>query len=125
VGYKLFNSSTIGVGASYKLGWGNGIQHIALSSQGMGLRSFIDVKIKNSFSATGGFEYNYTTPFTSYQQIRQLNLWTKSGLIGVTKTVSMKSRMFKKTKLSMLWDFLSYQQVPKTQAILFRVGYNF
>jgi hypothetical protein len=125
VGYKINNSSTAGIGASYKIGWGNGIQHIALSSQGAGLRSFIDVKIKGSFSATGGLEYNYTTPFASYQQLRLLNDWTKSGLIGVTKTVSVKSRVFKKTKLSLLWDFLSYQQVPKTQAIVFRVGYGF
>lgn len=123
VGYKLTNSSTIGVGCSYKLGWGNGIQHIALSSQGAGLRSFIDIKIKGSFSATGGLEYNYTTPFTSYQQINQLKYWTQSGLIGVSKTVSVKSRLFKKTKMSLLWDFLSYQQVPRTQAVVFRVGY--
>jgi len=123
VGYKLSNSSTVGVGASYKIGWGNGIQHIALSSQGAGLRSFIDIKIKGSFSATGGLEYNYTTPFRSMQQLRQWNDWTKSGLIGVTKTVSVKSRVFKKTKVSLLWDFLSYSQIPKTQAVLFRIGY--
>ena len=124
VGYKLTNSSTIGIGVSYKLGWGNGIQHIALSSQGAGLRSYIDIRIKGSFSATGGLEYNYTTPFTAYQQINQLKYWTQSGLIGVSKTVSMKSRVFKKTKLQLLWDFLSYQQVPKTQPILFRIGYT-
>jgi len=125
VGYKLSEGSTVGVGASYKLGWGNGIQHIALSSQGVGLRSFIDIKIKGSFSATGGFEYNYTTPFSSIQQISQLNYWTRSGLIGVSKTVSVKSRVFKKTKLQLLWDFLSYQQIPKTQPLIFRIGYNF
>jgi len=125
VGYRLSNSSTAGVGLSYKIGWGNGIQHIALSSQGVGLRSFIDIKIKSSFFLSGGFEYNRTTPFTAYQQIRQLNFWTKSGLIGISKTVSVKSRVFKKTKLQLLWDFLSYQQVPKTQAIIFRLGYSF
>jgi len=32
----------------------NGIGHVAISSQGVGLRSFLQVKIKNSFSATGG-----------------------------------------------------------------------
>ena len=85
----------------------------------------IDVAIKGSFSATGGFEYNYTTPFASYQDLRVWNDWTKSGLIGVTKTVSMKNRFFKKTNVQLLWDFLSYQQVPRTQPILFRVGYNF
>jgi hypothetical protein len=124
-GYKLTNSSIIGIGASYKLGWGNGIQHIALSSQGVGLRSFIDIKIKGSFSATGGFEYNYTTPFSSLQQINHLTYWTRSGLVGISRTVSVKSRVFKKTKLQLLWDFLSYQQIPKTQPIIFRIGYNF
>jgi len=125
LGYKLGHGNVVGVGESYKLGWGNGIQHIALSSQGVGLRSYLLVKIKGSFSATGGLEYNYTTPFTSYQQLRQLQYWTKSGLVGVTKTVSVKSRVFKKTSVSLLWDFLSYQAVPKTQPILFRIGYSF
>src|SRR6185312_3598648 len=125
LGYKLGHNNVIGVGASYKLGWGNGIQHIAFTNEGVGLRSFLQIGIKGSFSATGGFEYNYTTPFTSYQQLKQIEYWTKSGLIGVTKTVSLKNRVFKKTSVSLLWDFLSYQEVPKTQPILFRIGYNF
>jgi len=125
LGYRLGHDNLVGLGASYKLGWGNGIHHIAFSSQGVGLRSFLQIKIKGSFSASGGFEYNYTTPFTSYQQLRQLEYWTKSGLIGVSKTISMKNRVFRKTSLSLLWDFLSYQQAPKTQPFLFRIGYNF
>jgi hypothetical protein len=125
LGYKLSHNNIIGVGASYKLGWGNGIQHIAFTNEGVGLRSFLQIKIKGTFSATGGFEYNYTTPFTSYQQIKQLEYWTKSGLIGVTKTVSMQNRFFKSTALSLLWDFLSYQQIPQTQPFIFRIGYNF
>jgi hypothetical protein len=123
--YKLGNGNLIGVGASYKLGWGNGIQHIAFSSEGVGLRSFLQIKIKGSFSATGGFEYNYTTPFVNFQQLKQLQDWTRSGLIGVTKTLSMKNRVFKQTSLSLLWDFLSYQQMPQTQPFIFRIGYTF
>ena len=123
-GYKLTDRSTIGVGVSYKLGWGNGIQHIAFSSQGAGLRSFLDIKIKGSFSASGGLELNHTTPFARFQQLRDWADWTKSGLVGVTKTVSMKSRVFKKTKVQLLWDFLSYRQRPRTQAVIFRIGYG-
>jgi hypothetical protein len=124
VGYKLGHNNVIGVGASYKLGWGNGIRNISFSSQGLGLRSFLQIHLKGSFSASGGFEYNYATPFTSFQQLRQLQYWTRSGLIGVTKTLSLKNRFFKKTSASLLWDFLSYQQVPKTQPFLFRLGYT-
>jgi len=125
VGYKLGGKGTIAVGASYKLGWGNGIQHISFTSQGVGLRPFfLDVKIKGSFSASGGLEYNYTAAFRTVQQLRNWDSWTKSGLIGFAKTVSLKSRVFKKTKAMLLWDFLSYQQVPKTQAVIFRLGYT-
>jgi len=85
----------------------------------------VDVKIKGSFSASGGLELNHTTPFARFQQLRDWADWTKSGLIGVTKTVSMKSRVFKKTKVQLLWDFLSYQQRPRTQAVIFRIGYAF
>jgi hypothetical protein len=123
LGYRLGHSNVAGIGASYKVGWGNGIQHIALSSQGVGLRSFLEIKLKKTLSAAGGFEYNYTTPFSSFQDLRAIERWTKSGLIGVSKQVSMKGRFFKQTKLQLLWDFLSYQQVPKTQPILFRIGY--
>jgi hypothetical protein len=123
--YKLGHSNSVGIGASYKLGWGRPIQHIALSSQGVGLRSYVDIHLKKSFNLTGGYELNYLTPFSGFQDIRLLSRWTPSGLIGVSKTVSMKSTVFKKTQISLLWDFLSYEQIPRTQPIVFRVGYSF
>jgi len=125
LGYKLGKGNDVGIGAAMKIGWGTGFNHIAVTGQGVGLRSFVDIALKGSFSATGGFEYNYVAPFTEYQQLRQIQDWTKSGLIGVSKTVSTKSRLLKQTKLSLLWDFLSYQQVPQTEPLIFRVGYSF
>jgi hypothetical protein len=123
--YRLGHGNDVGVGAAMKIGWGTGFNHIAVTGQGAGLRSFFDIALKGSFSATAAFEYNYTTPFTAYQQLREIQYWTKSGLIGVSKTVSMKSRLLKQTKLSLLWDFLSYEAVPRTTPLIFRVGYNF
>jgi hypothetical protein len=125
LGYKLGKGNDVGVGAAMKVGWGTGFNHIAVTGQGVGLRSFVDIALKGSFSATGGFEYNYTAPFTEYQQLRQIQYWTKSALIGISKTVSTKSALLKQTKLSLLWDFLSYQNVPQTAPIVFRVGYTF
>ena len=125
LGYRLGHSNVVGVGISYKIGWGNGFQHIAFSSQGLGLRSFLQINVKKTWGLAGGFEYNYQQPFSSYQDIRNLSAWNRSGLIGVTKTVSMKSAVFKKTQVQLLWDFLSYSNVPPTQPVIFRVGYTF
>lgn len=125
VGYKLNDKSIIGVGASYKLGWGRDIRNISLSHQGMGLRSFADIKVKGSFYASGGFEYNYQQPFQSFADLNGIENWQQSGLVGISKIVSLKSKAFKKTQLQLLWDFLSYQQVPQSQPIKFRVGYRF
>lgn len=131
VGYKLNDKSTVGVGASYKMGWGEDIKHIAITNQGMGLRSYLDVKLKGSFYASGGFEYNYqpissdSLSSNSGMHWNEISSWQQSGLVGISKVVSIKSKFFKKTKLQLLWDFLSYEQVPRTQPLKFRVGYNF
>ncbi len=123
VGYKLNNKATIGIGASYKTGWGKDIQHIHVSTQGMGLRSFAEYKIKKTFYATGGWEYNYQP--VAITPLIKVNPWQPSGLIGITKTIEVKSKVFKKTSLQLLWDFMSYYQPIKTQALKFRLGYNF
>jgi hypothetical protein len=131
VGYKLTDKSVVGIGASYKMGWGKDIKNISISSQGMGLRSYMDVKLKGSFYASGGFEYNYqpinadSLSSTAVMNWKDVSSWQQSGLVGVSKIISIKSKFFKKTKLQLMWDFLSYQQVPRTQPVKFRVGYNF
>lgn len=125
LGYKLNDKSIIGIGASYKLGWGQSIRNISITSQGAGLRSFVDVKLKKSFWISGGYEMNYQSEFNRIQELQHLNAWQQSGLIGLSKVVSLKTKFFKKTKVQLLWDFLSYQQVPRTQPVLFRIGYNF
>lgn len=131
VGYKLTDKSVVGVGASYKMGWGKDIKNIVISTQGMGLRSYMDIKLKGSFYASGGFEYNYqpisgdSLSSTSTMNWKDVSSWQQSGLVGISKIISIKSKFFKKTKLQLMWDVLSYQQVPRTQPVKFRVGYNF
>ena len=124
VGYKVNDKSIIGIGASYKVGWGRDIQHISVTHQGIGLRSFADVKLKGTFFASGGFEYNYQQPFQSLSDLNGIDKWQQSGLLGVSKILSLKSKLFKKTKLQLFWDFLSYQQMPMAQPLKFRVGYS-
>ena len=125
IGYKINDKNSFGIGASYKVGWGNDIRHINVSNQGAGLRSFIDMKLKKSFYASGGFEYNYQQPFNSISVVKDLSSWQQSGVVGISKIVSLKTKMLKKSKVQLLWDFLSYQQIPRTQPLKFRVGYSF
>jgi hypothetical protein len=125
VGYKLNDKSTVGVGLSYIVGWGTDIHHIHISNQGIGIRSYLDVQLHGSFYASGGFEKNYNKVFTSLNQVVVGNLWQNSGLIGISKIISLKGSFAKKTRVQLLWDFLSYYQIPRTQPFVFRVGYNF
>lgn len=124
VGYKLNDKSVIGVGASYKMGLGSGWNNIRLSHQGVGLRSYAGIKLKGSFWVSGGYEQNYKSSFSDFEQLRGIKAWQQSGLIGISKIVSLKTKLFKKTKLMLLWDFLSYEQVPRTQPLILRVAYN-
>jgi len=124
-GYKINDKSIIGIGASYKMGWGQNIQHIRISNQGASLRSYVDVKLKKSFWLSGGYEMNYHNEFKSIEQLKEYNAWQQSGLVGLSKKFSINTKFFKNTKLQLLWDFLSYSQIPRVQPIVFRVGYNF
>jgi hypothetical protein len=87
------------------------------------------VKLKGSFYVSGGFEYNYqpmnadSLSSNSGMHWNEISSWQQSGLVGISKVVSIKSKFFKKTKLQLMWDFLSYQQLPRTQPMKFRVGY--
>jgi hypothetical protein len=114
------------------MGMGSGWKNIRLSNQGMGIRSFIDWKLKGSFWLSGGYEQNYksqlngllsNSPQGGVQQ--SVSSWQESGLIGLSKVVSLKTKFFKKTKVQLLWDFLSYRQLPRAQPLVFRLGYNF
>jgi hypothetical protein len=123
IGYKLNDISIIGIGASYKMGWGESYQKIKITHQGAGLRTFIDIKVKGSIFISGGGEMNYRNVISSADQLKDFSAWQKSGLIGATKKFQLNKKL--KGNIQLLWDFLSYTQVPRSQPILFRVGYYF
>jgi hypothetical protein len=125
LGFRISKKSIVGIGTAFKMGWGKDIRNIKISASGFSLRSFADVKLKGSFFATAGFEYNYQQPVYAINQIAGLKNWTQSGLVGISKIVNIKSKYFKKTKLQLLWDALSYHQRLQSQPVKFRIGYGF
>lgn len=123
VGYKVSDGLVTGVGASYKLGWGNGFRHIQLTNEGVGLRSFIDLRAKGSFWLSAGFEENYTQAFKNLDDLHyQVNAWQKSALAGVMKKIRVGK---KEGNMQLLYDFLAMMQKPSAQPLKFRIGYTF
>ena len=122
LGYKINDKSSAGVGVSYSVGLGT-IQHIDITSQGIGLRSYLDWKIKKSFYATGGYEMNYNTAFKNIQELKNESAWQRSALLGISKKYEITKKV--KGNLQLLYDFLAYKHSPVSQPFLFRVGYNF
>ena len=122
VGYKLNDKDIIGIGASYKVGLGKGWNDIHFTSQGIGLRSFVDYNIKGSFFLSGGYEQNYKADFNSIEQLKNYSAWQVSGLIGISKKYKISNKF--KGNMQLLWDFMSYQQIPRSQAIVYRLGYT-
>jgi hypothetical protein len=125
LGYKLNEKSVIGFGGSYRVGWGNGWDNIRITHQGVGLRSFLDWKLKGNLWISGGYEQNYYAQFRRVQELKNFSAWKASALLGVTKSIDVKSKFFKKTKLQLLYDFLWRTRVPVTETVKFRIGYNF
>jgi hypothetical protein len=121
-GYKLNDKSVIGIGASYKMGWGKDIRHISITNEGLGLRSFVDVKLKGSIWVSGGTEMNYRYQFTNTDMLKQYHLWQESALIGLSKKIALKKM---KSSAQLLYDVLWNQKAPGSQPVVFRIGYQF
>ncbi|MBL7732203.1 MAG: hypothetical protein JNM88_13570 [Chitinophagaceae bacterium] len=121
-GYKPSEKLIIGIGGSYKMGWGTGFNDIRITHQGVGLRSFIDWKIKGGVYLSGGYEQNYFSAIRSIQQLRDFSAWKSSALLGVSKKYNLGKK--KKGEMKLLYDFFSHTKIPRTSAVLFRVGFG-
>lgn len=120
--YRFHKNGSVGIGASYRIGLGEGWNKIQFSRQGTGLRSFLDWKIKSTFYINGGFEMNKTTNLLNDQAIKNWNGWKSSALIGINR----KQKVSPKLKLNtmILYDFLATYQ-PQSDKIKIRIGYTY
>ncbi|MFX1707203.1 hypothetical protein PV783_24760 [Chitinophaga sp. CC14] len=120
--YKFHKNGSAGIGLSYKLGMGTGFDNIRFSGQGMGIRSFVDWKLKGTFFLNGGYEQNYQPDYAGVPEgVGQK--WTQSGLIGISKKYKINTKL--KGNMMVLFDFLYNQHIPRTDPVKVRLGYNF
>ena len=122
--YKLSSNKEFGIGIAYRAGLGS-INHIQFSHQGIGFRSFGDLKFKKNFWITGGWETNYNAGFKNIEQLKTYDVWQESLLAGLSKRMDIKTKWFKGSKISILYDALAQKQVPRANEWVFRVGYGF
>lgn len=129
--YKLSEKKILGVALAGTIGWGEGWRHIKISSQGGSARVYMDIKLKGSFWFSANYEWNYRPGLSALDSAvdathgERVRLWNPAGLVGISKVVSLRGKVAKKTKVSVLWDFLSYQAQVKRPAIVWRVEYAF
>lgn len=122
LGYKISQRSAIGIGGSYKLGLGQSWDNIKLTHEGLSLRTFIDVQLKGSVYISGGYEQHYRRAINTIAAFKGHSAWQSSGLIGLSKRYRVGNV---DGNMQLMWDVLSYRQVPKTQPIIWRIGYMF
>jgi len=122
VGYKLNDRFTAGVGTAFRMGWGQRMEKIRISSEGLSLRSFVHYALPRGFLLAGGYEQVYRMPLP-VATAGLVSGWRPSGLIGVGKQYRIGGGKVQ-GDVRMLWDFLSYQQAPRTQPFVFRFGYR-
>lgn len=124
IGYKMSDKIQIGVAGSYKLGVGTAWNNINLTHQGIGLRSWVDIKTgKGNWWLSGGGESNYLSAFKNIAALKNGTPWQKSALLGVSKTYKAGKKA--NGKMQLLYDFLYDKHVPSTIPLVFRFGYTF
>lgn len=121
-GYKPNERLIVGLGGSYRVGWGTSFSNIRITHQGVGLRSFLDWKIKGGFYISGGYEQNYFAEIRNISQLRDYSAWKTSALLGVSKKYNIGKK--KKGEMKILYDFFSQTKIPKTSAVLVRLGFG-
>ena len=144
VGYKINDKSIAGIGLSYKLNYG-AIDNFYLQHGGVGVRSFVDWKLKKQFYLSGGYEMNYNSSFKNFKDLMLPQLggrardglgspWQSSGLIGFSKKINLSPPfggskggrgLVKATTIQILYDLLYNTHAVPTQPVVFRVGYKF
>lgn len=120
IGYKLNDKSTVGVGSSYRMGWGRDIRHMSITHQGAGIRSFADYKVKGNIWLSGGAEMNYRSRFNSFEVLKNYSAWQQSALLGISKKYRIRGKL--NGNVQLLYDFLWRRQAPRTQPLVFRIG---
>jgi hypothetical protein len=128
--YQLHKNSNIGIGASWIIGFdrnrGSGLSELpviqSFNSNGFGMRSFIDFKLRSSIFIQGGYERNYRSLMRVNQLWKDKVGVSQSCLLGLKLKYRSSNKQSKPT-LELLYDFMhNHTGQP---AFVMRMGVEF
>ena len=131
ISYRIMKKGVIGIGGSWKMGMGKDIEHIRITHEGIGLRSFVEYAIIKGFNIRGGWERTFLVNKISTEHLTMLKKpenWQQSALLGISKkmAIPLKLPILKKKSASgsvqLLYDFLHESHFPVSPALQLRVG---
>ncbi len=117
VAYQFNQHKQAGIGLGYRLGMGKSIRQLALSSEGLSMRSFFDLRIKGGIYATGGLELQYNTRFYQLRQLQLREQWNQLALIGISKKMNLGKKAG--AGISVQYNIFAHQQ-PATSPWIIR-----
>lgn len=121
-GYRLNDKSILGFGVSYEAAFGS-LQKVRIEHRSVGLRSYVDWKIKKQFFVSGGYEINRLFEMTS-SAYSSSSRWQSVGLFGITKKMKAHSTFLKNLSIQFYYDILHRSHSPVTQPFVYRIGYG-
>lgn len=120
--YKLNDKSSAGLGLSYTCGTGTGWDHIKFTHHSVGIRSFMDWKLKGSIYINGGIEGRYISTIRNLNELKAWNRWQPSALLGLSKKYKVSPKI--KGNVQLLYDFMATAKMPRQNPIVIRFGYT-
>jgi hypothetical protein len=121
----------IGIGGSWKMGMDKDIEHIRITHEGIGIRSFVEYALIKGFNIRGGWERTFLVTQITTENLTMLKKpenWQQSALLGISKkmAIPLKLPILKKKAASgsvqLLYDFLHDSHIPASPALQLRVG---
>ncbi|MBW8687679.1 hypothetical protein [Chitinophaga rhizophila] len=123
LGYRFHRNGSAGMGLAYKAGLGNGWNEIALSREGIGLRAFVDWRLRNTFFINGSVEQHYMSVIRRAGQSIEPGSWMRSVLLGISKQYAVGAWL--KGNLMLLYDLLASDTRLLGSPVKLRMGYSF
>jgi hypothetical protein len=123
LGYRATDNAVLGVGMSYRVGWGKDIRHINITHEGLGIRSFAEYKIHGTFFMSAGAEWNYNSSFKRVEALKNYTAWSRRALAGLNKKYELGKKW--KGNVMVLYDFLWRKNALVNSPWVVRTGYRF